>query len=224
VVIGKDTRLSGYMLEPALTTGFTAMGMDVRLFGPLPTPGVAMLTRSLRADLGVMISASHNSYQDNGIKLFGPDGYKLSDEAELAIEGLMSRSLDDNLAASPDLGRAERVDDAQSRYIEIVKSTFPRKLRLTGLRVVIDCAKVLAVAAYVAAVMARRGLIDASAALGRRYAAAVAPIAPAVVVPPISHPAAVIAADLGALTCAQLRALTGCRRKLPKATGVWTWH
>jgi phosphoglucosamine mutase len=140
VVIGKDTRLSGYMLEPALTTGFTAMGMDVRLFGPLPTPGVAMLTRSLRADLGVMISASHNSYQDNGIKLFGPDGYKLSDEAELAIEGLMNRSLDDNLAASPDLGRAERVDDAQSRYIEIVKSTFPRKLRLTGLRVVIDCA------------------------------------------------------------------------------------
>jgi phosphoglucosamine mutase len=140
VVIGKDTRLSGYMLEPALTTGFTAMGMDVRLFGPLPTPGVAMLTRSLRADLGVMISASHNSYQDNGIKLFGPDGYKLSDEAELAIEGLMGRSLDDNLAASPDLGRAERVDDAQSRYIEIVKSTFPRKLRLTGLRVVIDCA------------------------------------------------------------------------------------
>ncbi len=140
VVIGKDTRLSGYMLEPALTTGFTAMGMDVRLFGPLPTPGVAMLTRSLRADLGVMISASHNSYQDNGIKLFGPDGYKLSDEAELAIECLMNRSLDDNLAASPDLGRAERVDDAQSRYIEIVKSTFPRKLRLTGLRVVIDCA------------------------------------------------------------------------------------
>jgi len=140
VVIGKDTRLSGYMLEPALTTGFTAMGMDVRLFGPLPTPGVAMLTRSLRADLGVMISASHNAYQDNGIKLFGPDGYKLSDEAEIAIEGLMARPLDENLAASPDLGRAERVDDAQSRYIEIVKSTFPRKLRLSGLRVVIDCA------------------------------------------------------------------------------------
>ena len=140
VVIGKDTRLSGYMLEPALTTGFTAMGMDVRLFGPLPTPGVAMLTRSLRADLGVMISASHNAYQDNGIKLFGPDGYKLSDEAEIAIEGLMARPLDENLAASPDLGRAERVDDAQSRYIEIVKSTFPRKLRLSGLRIVIDCA------------------------------------------------------------------------------------
>jgi phosphoglucosamine mutase len=140
VVIGKDTRLSGYMLEPALTTGFTAMGMDVRLFGPLPTPGVAMLTRSLRADLGVMISASHNSYQDNGMKLFGPDGYKLSDEAELAIEALMARPLDEDLASPPDLGRAQRVDDAQSRYVEIVKSTFPRKLRLSGLRVVIDCA------------------------------------------------------------------------------------
>jgi len=140
VVIGKDTRLSGYMLEPALTAGFTAKGMDVVLFGPLPTPGVAMLTRSLRADLGVMISASHNSYQDNGIKLFGPDGYKLSDEAELAIEGLMNRPLDEGLAAPPDLGRAQRVDDAQSRYVEIVKSTFPRKLRLTGLRIVIDCA------------------------------------------------------------------------------------
>ena len=140
VVIGKDTRLSGYMLEPALTTGFTAKGMDVVLFGPLPTPGVAMLTRSLRADLGVMISASHNSYQDNGIKLFGPDGYKLSDEAELAIESLMARPLDEDLAAAPDLGRAQRVDDAQSRYVEIVKSTFPRKLRLSGLRIVIDCA------------------------------------------------------------------------------------
>src|SRR5262249_7000624 len=140
VVIGKDTRLSCYMLEYALTSGFLAGGMDVLLTGPLPTPAVAMLARSLRADLGVMISASHNSYQDNGIKLFGPDGYKLSDEAELAIEALMSRSLDDSLAASPDLGRAERVDDAQSRYIEIVKSTFPRKLRLSGLRIVIDCA------------------------------------------------------------------------------------
>jgi phosphoglucosamine mutase len=140
VVIGKDTRLSGYMLEPALTAGFTAKGMDVVLFGPLPTPGVAMLTRSLRADLGVMISASHNSYQDNGIKLFGPDGYKLSDEAELAIEALMARPLDEDLASPPDLGRAQRVDDAQSRYVEIVKSTFPRKLRLSGLRVVIDCA------------------------------------------------------------------------------------
>jgi phosphoglucosamine mutase len=140
VVIGKDTRLSGYMLEPALTAGFTAKGMDVVLFGPLPTPGVAMLTRSLRADLGVMISASHNAYQDNGIKLFGPDGYKLSDEAEIAIEGLMSKGLDEDLAASGDLGRANRVDDAQSRYIEIVKATFPKKLRLAGLRIVIDCA------------------------------------------------------------------------------------
>ena len=140
VVIGKDTRLSGYILEPALTAGFTAKGMDVVLFGPLPTPGVAMLTRSLRADLGVMISASHNSYQDNGMKLFGPDGYKLSDEAELAIEALMARPLDEDLASPPDLGRAQRVDDAQSRYVEIVKSTFPRKLRLSGLRVVIDCA------------------------------------------------------------------------------------
>jgi phosphoglucosamine mutase len=140
VVIGKDTRLSGYMLEPALTAGFTAKGMDVVLFGPLPTPGVSMLTRSLRADLGVMISASHNGYQDNGIKLFGPDGYKLSDEAELAIEGLMGRGLDEDLAAPADLGRAQRVDDAQSRYVEIVKATFPRKLRLSNLRIVIDCA------------------------------------------------------------------------------------
>jgi phosphoglucosamine mutase len=114
--------------------------MDVVLFGPLPTPGVAMLTRSLRADLGVMVSASHNSYQDNGIKLFGPDGYKLSDEAELAIEELMTHPLDEGLASPPDLGRAQRVDDAQSRYVEIVKSTFPRKLRLAGLRIVIDCA------------------------------------------------------------------------------------
>ncbi len=140
VVIGKDTRLSGYMLEPALTAGFTAKGMDVILFGPLPTPGVAMLTRSLRADLGVMISASHNHYADNGIKLFGPDGFKLSDEAEASIEELMGRPLDEGLAASPDLGRAQRVDDAQSRYVEIVKATFPRKLRLKNLRVVVDCA------------------------------------------------------------------------------------
>jgi phosphoglucosamine mutase len=140
VVIGKDTRLSGYMLEPALTAGFTAKGMDVVLFGPLPTPGVAMLTRSLRADLGVMISASHNHYADNGLKLFGPDGYKLSDEAEVAIEALMARPLAEDLAASPDLGRAQRVDDAQARYIEIVKATFPKKLRLANLRVVVDCA------------------------------------------------------------------------------------
>jgi phosphoglucosamine mutase len=139
-VIGKDTRLSGYMIEPALAAGFTAVGMDVRLFGPLPTPAVAMLTRSLRADLGVMISASHNKYADNGIKLFGPDGYKLSDGTERKIEALMELPLDQDLAASPALGRAQRIDDAQARYIEIVKGTFPRGMRLTGLRVVIDCA------------------------------------------------------------------------------------
>src|SRR5262249_24603735 len=136
----KDTRLSGYMLEPALTAGFTAAGMDVRLFGPLPTPAVAMLTRSLRADLGVMLSASHNKYGDNGIKLFGPDGYKLSDEAEMEIERLMDQPLDSGLAQADKLGRTERVDDAQARYIEIVKATFPRGLTLKGLRVVIDAA------------------------------------------------------------------------------------
>lgn len=140
VVIGKDTRLSGYMLEPALVAGFTAVGMDVTLFGPLPTPGVAMMTNSLRADLGVMISASHNAYQDNGLKLFGPDGYKLSDEIELEIESRMDRALDDKLAAPSDLGRTRRVDDAQARYVEIVKGTFPRGTRLSGLRVCVDCA------------------------------------------------------------------------------------
>jgi phosphoglucosamine mutase len=139
-VIGKDTRLSGYMIEPALVAGFTAVGMDVRLFGPLPTPAVAMLTRSLRADLGVMISASHNKYSDNGIKLFGPDGYKLSDEVENRIEVLMDQPLDKDLAAPAALGRAARIDDAQARYVEIVKATFPRGMRLSGLRVVIDCA------------------------------------------------------------------------------------
>jgi phosphoglucosamine mutase len=139
-VIGKDTRLSGYMIEPALVAGFTAVGMDVRLFGPVPTPAVAMLTRSLRADLGVMISASHNKFEDNGIKLFGPDGYKLSDEVEHKIEALMDGPLDSDLAAPAMLGRAQRIDDAQARYIEIVKGTFPRGMRLSGLRVVIDCA------------------------------------------------------------------------------------
>jgi phosphoglucosamine mutase len=128
------------MLEAALTSGFTSVGMDVVLVGPMPTPAIAMLTRSLRADLGVMISASHNHYADNGLKLFGPDGYKLSDEAEVAIEALMARPLAEDLAASPDLGRAQRVDDAQARYIEIVKATFPKKLRLANLRVVVDCA------------------------------------------------------------------------------------
>jgi phosphoglucosamine mutase len=140
VVIGKDTRLSGYMIEPALTAGFTAVGMDVVLLGPLPTPAVAMMTRSLRADLGVMISASHNEFSDNGIKLFGPDGYKLSDDVEREIENLMDQPLDKGLAGSKELGRAKRIDDAQARYIEIVKATFPRGQRLHGLRVVIDCA------------------------------------------------------------------------------------
>ena len=140
VVIGKDTRLSGYMIEPALVAGFTSVGMDVRLFGPLPTPAVAMMTRSMRADLGVMISASHNSFADNGIKLFGPDGYKLSDEQELKIEALMDEGLQEGLAAPRELGRVKRIDDAQARYVEIVKATFPRHRNLSGLRVVIDCA------------------------------------------------------------------------------------
>ncbi|KQV62320.1 MULTISPECIES: phosphoglucosamine mutase [unclassified Caulobacter] len=140
VVIGKDTRLSGYMIEPALVAGFTSVGMDVRLFGPLPTPAVAMMTRSMRADLGVMISASHNNFADNGIKLFGPDGYKLSDEQELKIEALMDEGLQEGLAAPRELGRVKRIDDAQARYIEIVKATFPRHLNLSGLRIVIDCA------------------------------------------------------------------------------------
>jgi len=140
VVIGKDTRLSGYMIESALVAGFTSVGMDVFLFGPLPTPAVAMLTRSLRADLGVMISASHNAYTDNGIKLFGPDGQKLSDERELAIEKSMAKGMEDGLAPSSKIGRAKRVDDAQARYIEFVKYTFPRNLKLDGLRIVVDCA------------------------------------------------------------------------------------
>ncbi|MGI8839706.1 MAG: phosphoglucosamine mutase [Caulobacteraceae bacterium] len=140
VVIGKDTRLSGYMIEPALVAGFTSVGMDVRLFGPLPTPAVAMMTRSMRADLGVMISASHNSFADNGIKLFGPDGYKLSDDMEARIEAHMDEGLQEGLAAPKGLGRVARMDEAQARYIEIVKATFPRSLRLAGLRVVVDCA------------------------------------------------------------------------------------
>lgn len=140
VVIGKDTRLSGYMLEPALTAGFTSVGMDVVLVGPMPTPAVAMLTRSLRADLGVMLSASHNSYEDNGIKLFGPDGYKLSDEIELVIEEKMENGVEAGLAASSDLGRARRLEDAHGRYIEYAKNTFPGKKTLDGLKIVIDCA------------------------------------------------------------------------------------
>ncbi|WP_431854198.1 phosphoglucosamine mutase [Azospirillum sp.] len=140
VVIGKDTRLSGYLLEPALTAGFISMGMEVVLVGPLPTPAVAMLTRSLRCDMGVMISASHNPYQDNGIKLFGPDGYKLSDEVEAAIEARMDQPFAPDLAGSADLGRASRMEDATGRYIEYVKNTFPRGLRLDGLKIVVDCA------------------------------------------------------------------------------------
>ncbi|WP_303981094.1 phosphoglucosamine mutase [Dongia mobilis] len=143
VIIGKDTRLSGYMLETALTSGFLSMGMDVMLLGPLPTPAVAMLTRSMRADLGVMISASHNPYEDNGIKLFGPDGYKLSDEIEAEIESRMLGAGFEaalGLAPSAQLGRAKRIDDAQGRYIEFVKSSFPKGLSLEGMRVVVDCA------------------------------------------------------------------------------------
>ena len=140
VVIGKDTRLSGYMIESALVSGFTAVGMDVFQFGPLPTPAVAMLTRSLRADLGVMITASHNPYEDNGIKFFGPGGQKLSDSVEEEIEALMAASLEQGLASSARIGRAKRIDDSQARYIEFAKRTFPRNLRLDGLRIVIDCA------------------------------------------------------------------------------------
>ena len=140
VVIGKDTRLSGYMIEPALTAGFAASGMDVFLLGPLPTPAMAMLTRSMRADLGVMISASHNPYHDNGVKFFGPDGYKLSDETELEIERLMKEGPDRGLAASADLGRVKRIDDAGARYIEFAKAAYPRRASLDGMRIVIDCA------------------------------------------------------------------------------------
>jgi len=140
VVIGKDTRLSGYMVEPALTAGFVSAGMDVVLVGPLPTPAIAMLTRSLRADLGTMISASHNPFQDNGIKLFGPDGLKLSDEQEAAIEALMTSDFSAGLAAPARLGRASRLDDAPGRYIEVAKASFPKGLSLEGLRIVVDCA------------------------------------------------------------------------------------
>jgi phosphoglucosamine mutase len=140
VLIGKDTRLSGYMIENALTAGFTSVGMDVLLTGPIPTPGVAMLTRSMRADLGVMISASHNPYDDNGIKLFGPDGYKLSDEVELEIERMIEADITKRLAKSDALGRAKRIDGVQDRYIEYAKRTLPKSLQLDGMRVVIDCA------------------------------------------------------------------------------------
>jgi phosphoglucosamine mutase len=140
VVIGKDTRLSGYMIESALVSGFTAVGMDVFQLGPMPTPAVAMLTRSLRADLGVMISASHNPYEDNGIKLFGPDGYKLGDDTELKIESLINDDMSALLAEPHNIGRAKRIDSAQERYIEFAKRTLPRNTRFDGLRVVVDCA------------------------------------------------------------------------------------
>jgi phosphoglucosamine mutase len=140
VVIGKDTRLSGYMIEYAMVAGFTSVGMDVLLLGPMPTPAVAMLTKSMRADLGVMISASHNLFEDNGIKLFGPQGFKLSDDVEKQIEQLLDESLDKRLAQSASLGRARRIDGVHDRYIEFAKRTLPRDLSLDGLRVVIDCA------------------------------------------------------------------------------------
>ena len=140
VVIGKDTRISGYMFEPALTAGFISIGMDVTLVGPMPSPALAMLTSSLRADLGVMISASHNPHEDNGIKLFGPDGYKLSDDNEQKIESLVISGLENSLAEPKHIGRARRLEDASGRYIEFVKNTFPKELRLDGLKVVIDCA------------------------------------------------------------------------------------
>lgn len=146
VVIGKDTRLSGYMLENALTAGLTSAGMNVLLLGPVPTPAVGFLTRSMRADLGVMISASHNPHYDNGIKFFGPDGFKLSDAAELEIEALVGG----DIILSDDIGRAKRIDDAMGRYVEYAKTTFPAGLRLDGLKVVIDCANG---AAYKAAPM-----------------------------------------------------------------------
>src|SRR6266849_8403110 len=140
VVIGKDTRLSGYMIETAMIAGFTSVGMDVLQLGPMPTPAVAMLARSMRADLGVMISASHNPYDDNGIKLFGPDGFKLSDEIEHKIEELVDSALVKMLAKSADVGRARRIDDGQGRYVEFAKRTLPRNMSLEGLRVVVDCA------------------------------------------------------------------------------------
>lgn len=140
VLIGKDTRLSGYMIESAMTAGFTSMGMDVFLVGPLPTPAVAFLTRTLRADMGAMISASHNNFEDNGIKLFGADGYKLSDDIELQIEQHMDNGLNSHLVEPKQLGRAKRIDDAHARYIQFAKSCFPGTRSLEGIRIVLDCA------------------------------------------------------------------------------------
>src|SRR6266404_4968448 len=140
VLIGKDTRLSGYMIETALVAGFTSVGMDVLLTGPIPTPAVGMLARSMRADLGVMISASHNPFDDNGIKLFGPDGYKLSDAIEHQIEAFIDTDLTRRLANSQKIGRAKRIDGVQDRYIEFAKRTLPRAMSFDGLRIVVDCA------------------------------------------------------------------------------------
>ena len=140
VVIGKDTRLSGYMIENAMVAGFTSVGLDVLLLGPMPTPAVAMLTRSMRCDLGVMISASHNGFEDNGIKLFGPDGYKLSDEIETQIGALLDQDIAPRLSGARDLGRAKRIESVHARYIEFAKRTLPRGLSLDGMRVVVDCA------------------------------------------------------------------------------------
>jgi len=140
VVIGKDTRRSGYMYEPALAAGFTAAGMDVIMVGPMPPPAIAMLVKSLRADLGVMISASHNPHQDNGIKFFGPDGFKLSDETELEIEALVDNGFHKSLVSSEKLGRATRLEDARGRYVEFAKATVPHGVTFDGLKVVVDCA------------------------------------------------------------------------------------
>ena len=140
VVVGKDTRLSGYMIEQAITSGLLSMGMDVFLFGPIPTPGVAMLTKSMRADLGIMITASHNKFSDNGLKIFDKNGNKLSDEMELAIERLMGTRLEEELIEPENIGRAKRLEDANARYIEFLKNTFPKSQRLEGLKIVVDCA------------------------------------------------------------------------------------
>ena len=140
VVIGKDTRESGYMLEQALASGFLSMGVDVVLLGPLPTPAVAMLTRSLRCDLGIMVSASHNPYRDNGIKIFGADGYKISDEKELEIEAFIDKGVDDSVYVDGDLGKASRLDDAHGRYLEYVKSAVPRFFDFSGMKIVVDAA------------------------------------------------------------------------------------
>lgn len=153
VIIGKDTRLSGYMIEPALTAGFISMGMDVILVGPLPTPAISMLTHSMRADLGVMISASHNPYYDNGIKIFSRDGQKLSDEVELEIERLMDSDLNSKLAQPAELGKAKRLENARGRYIEFVKNSFPKSKSLEGLKIVLDCSN--GAAYYVAPIVLR---------------------------------------------------------------------